>query len=177
MSNVFECNKCNSLAHVTIGAYVNYCDCGSDDWELVKEINIEKIFGKHDFEEWKGLTRLMLLNVPAIKVYYELDRIAYEVANDLWTDFKMPKFEEKPVKFKINPKSKKINEKISILDVAKKYGVEIKKGKCICPFHADGSPSLVFYPKTNSWFCFGCRKGGDVISFIQNMMEVQNGRN
>ncbi|BCX15650.1 MAG: hypothetical protein KatS3mg097_542 [Candidatus Parcubacteria bacterium] len=36
-----------------------------------------------------------------------------------------------------------------------------------CPFHNDNHPSFTIYPKTNSWYCFGCGKGGNVISFIK----------
>ncbi|RJQ07863.1 MAG: hypothetical protein C4558_09060 [Dehalococcoidia bacterium] len=35
-----------------------------------------------------------------------------------------------------------------------------------CPFHADGAPSLMVYPETGSYFCFGCNTGGDVIDFV-----------
>lgn len=138
--------------------------------------NIEIDFTEYEFRKWKSLTRRLLHNVSALKVYYELDRIVYEVANDQWSDFEIPRYEKSIVEFKINPKAKKISEKISILDVAKKYGLKVKANKCPCPFHADKAPSLVFYPKTNSFYCFGCNTGGDVISFIQNMMEVKNGK-
>lgn len=36
-----------------------------------------------------------------------------------------------------------------------------------CPFHRDDRPSLVVYPETRSFFCFGCRAGGDVIDFVR----------
>ncbi len=36
-----------------------------------------------------------------------------------------------------------------------------------CPFHNDGRPSLVVYPATQSYFCFGCGAGGDVIDFLR----------
>jgi DNA primase len=36
-----------------------------------------------------------------------------------------------------------------------------------CPFHRDTRPSLVVYPETRSFFCFGCRAGGDVIDFVR----------
>ncbi|MCC1496799.1 DNA primase [Alcanivorax sp. 1008] len=36
-----------------------------------------------------------------------------------------------------------------------------------CPFHDDGSPSMVVNVKKNNAFCFSCRKGGDPIEFIQ----------
>ena len=35
-----------------------------------------------------------------------------------------------------------------------------------CPFHADRTPSLVLYPDTQSFYCFGCRASGDVIALI-----------
>lgn len=35
----------------------------------------------------------------------------------------------------------------------------------VCPFHADRSPSLVFFPD-DTYHCFGCQAHGDVIDFI-----------
>lgn len=42
---------------------------------------------------------------------------------------------------------------------------------CVCPFHADKNPSCVVYTDTSSYFCFGCHAGGDVITFIR---EIEN---
>src|ERR1035437_9969374 len=39
----------------------------------------------------------------------------------------------------------------------------------LCPFHEEGTPSFVVYENTQSYCCFGCRAGGDVISFVQKM--------
>ena len=36
----------------------------------------------------------------------------------------------------------------------------------LCPFHEDRRPSLVVYPESASFFCFGCDQGGDVIDFV-----------
>jgi DNA primase len=36
-----------------------------------------------------------------------------------------------------------------------------------CPFHDEEHPSLVVYPATRSFFCFGCRAAGDVIDFVR----------
>ena len=36
-----------------------------------------------------------------------------------------------------------------------------------CPFHDDDRPSLVVYPDTRSFHCFGCGAGGDVIDFVR----------
>ena len=41
-----------------------------------------------------------------------------------------------------------------------------------CPFHRDGRPSLVVYPKNQSYFCFGCSAGGDVIDFVARVHNV-----
>ena len=41
----------------------------------------------------------------------------------------------------------------------------------LCPFHSEKTPSMVVYPDTQSFFCFGCGAGGDVISFI---MRIEN---
>jgi DNA primase len=41
-----------------------------------------------------------------------------------------------------------------------------------CPLHGDGEPSLVIYPQTQSYFCFGCQAGGDVIDFVSRQRQV-----
>jgi len=35
-----------------------------------------------------------------------------------------------------------------------------------CPFHEDRTPSFVVFPRTQSFYCFGCREHGDVVSFL-----------
>ena len=42
---------------------------------------------------------------------------------------------------------------------------------CLCPFHSEKSPSCTIYPDTQSFYCFGCGAGGDVITFI---MKIEN---
>ncbi len=52
--------------------------------------------------------------------------------------------------------------------VPDEYGLKInRQNKAICPFHEDSEPSLMFYPNTNSFFCFGCNAGGDIFNFIE----------
>lgn len=46
-----------------------------------------------------------------------------------------------------------------------------RTSKCLCPFHSEKTPSCVVYPDTESFYCFGCGAGGDVISFI---MQIEN---
>lgn len=37
---------------------------------------------------------------------------------------------------------------------------------CLCPFHSEKSPSCTVYTDTQSFYCFGCGAGGDVITFV-----------
>ena len=39
--------------------------------------------------------------------------------------------------------------------------------KGLCPFHGEKTPSFTVYPDTQSFYCFGCGVGGDVVSFIR----------
>ena len=39
----------------------------------------------------------------------------------------------------------------------------------LCPFHGEKTPSFTVYPETASFYCFGCGAGGDVITFIKRI--------
>lgn len=39
----------------------------------------------------------------------------------------------------------------------------------ICPFHEEKTPSFAIYRSTNSWYCFACGEGGDVINFYSKL--------
>ncbi len=56
-----------------------------------------------------------------------------------------------------------------IEDVVSSYVTIRRAGrnpKGLCPFHSEKTPSFVLYPDNQSFYCFGCGAGGDVISFI-----------
>ncbi len=61
-----------------------------------------------------------------------------------------------------------------IEDVMGSY-VQLKRAgsslKCLCPFHSERTPSCTVYPDTDSFYCFGCGAGGDVVTFI---MKIEN---
>lgn len=39
----------------------------------------------------------------------------------------------------------------------------------LCPFHGEKTPSFNLYPETSSFYCFGCGAGGDAITFIKKI--------
>lgn len=47
-----------------------------------------------------------------------------------------------------------------------------RRGKTLtglCPFHNEKTPSFTVYPDTRSFYCFGCGAGGDVITFVRRI--------
>lgn len=42
----------------------------------------------------------------------------------------------------------------------------------LCPFHSEKTPSFVVYPETQSFYCFGCGAGGDVINFVRRISNL-----
>ena len=51
-----------------------------------------------------------------------------------------------------------------------------KKGRSLvglCPFHSEKSPSFYVYPQNQSFYCFGCGAGGDVITFIRRIENLE----
>lgn len=46
----------------------------------------------------------------------------------------------------------------------------------LCPFHQDHNPSLAVFPATGTFHCFGCRKRGDVITFVREMEGLRFGQ-
>ena len=61
---------------------------------------------------------------------------------------------------------------INIVDYIGKDLRLIKSGenyKALCPFHNEKTPSFVVSPTKGIYKCFGCGKGGNVITFIQEI--------
>ncbi len=63
----------------------------------------------------------------------------------------------------------RVKDATDIVSVIGEY-VQLKKAgssyKGLCPFHSEKSPSFMVSPSRNSFHCFGCGKGGNVITFI-----------
>ena len=61
---------------------------------------------------------------------------------------------------------------VGILEVAAMLGIEHKQGWAICPFHADGSPSLHLNPKKGAAFCNPCGKSWDPIALMMEFKKM-----
>lgn len=64
----------------------------------------------------------------------------------------------------------KVKEAASIVDVVGEFVTLRKAGvnyKGVCPFHDDHAPSMVVSPARQTFKCFVCGEGGDVIHFLR----------
>lgn len=67
-----------------------------------------------------------------------------------------------------------LKARCDITDVVSSYVNLKRRGKNmvgLCPFHNEKTPSFNIYPDNGSFYCFGCGTGGDVITFV---MKIEN---
>ena len=63
-----------------------------------------------------------------------------------------------------------------IVDVIGGYGLPLKHAGAnfvtLCPFHKEKTPSFNVSPHKQIFHCFGCHKGGDVFTFVQEYENI-----
>ena len=68
---------------------------------------------------------------------------------------------------------REVKEISDIVKVAELYGLKMNRAyKCVCPFHKEKTASLSISPQKQIWKCFGCGKGGDSISLVSELLNV-----
>ena len=70
----------------------------------------------------------------------------------------------------MNSPVSKIKERLNIEDVISSYIKLERVGtslKARCPFHNEKTPSFFVSVERGSYYCFGCSKGGDIFSFVE----------
>lgn len=66
----------------------------------------------------------------------------------------------------------KLNE-LSILSVAEKLEIRVKRKRALCFIHDDSHPSLHFNTGKNTWKCYVCNKGGGVINLVMEKLGIE----
>lgn len=67
-----------------------------------------------------------------------------------------------------------LKSRCDITDIVSSYVNLKRRGKNmvgLCPFHNEKTASFNIYPDNGSFYCFGCGAGGDIITFI---MKIEN---
>ena len=64
----------------------------------------------------------------------------------------------------------KVLDEVDLAEVVSDYGVKLQlrghTAKGCCPFHQEDTPSFHVDTAKNLYHCFGCGKGGNVITFV-----------
>ncbi len=70
---------------------------------------------------------------------------------------------------------RELRDKSDLVTIASRYVQLERKGRQFwgrCPFHGEKTPSFTIRPEYQSYHCFGCGVGGDVIKFVREIESV-----
>jgi len=136
--------------------------------EYISKI-LEEIFSKNG--ELDELSRYFIEQVVAMRNDWERK----EELEAILKKFNSQLISRKPTAYRHNQRKLDIDE-VDITAVISKY-TQLPKSitrNITCPFphHKDKSPSFRIYPKTNSFYCFWCGCGGNVLNFLSYMEDI-----
>ena len=70
-----------------------------------------------------------------------------------------------------------VKRAVDLINLASEYGLSLHRAggkyQALCPFHDDHHPSLTLDPDRQSYKCWACGAGGDVIAFVQAFERVE----
>lgn len=158
-----------------------------DNSELIKTFPEAKGIIPLKIKEWEEIRNIMLKSIKektnkSNEIPDETDRFIFREIIKIWEVEELLKVEkhiERLKRISTISKWKKLSGHIS--EKQKKEALQVpikslynrplqKSGTDfigLCPFHKEKKPSFHIYTKTNSFYCFGCGKGGNVINFIR----------
>jgi hypothetical protein len=137
-------------------------------WENIKELEEARNRGEPLWSEFSKRYNFLIERIESISSLIEF----------LETYKKIPEktdFTEERENFRNKVK------KVLSLDIDRvienEFGVKIPRGepamiRCQLPNHDDKEPSFAIYKRTNSFYCFGCQRGGNVINFIKSFLKM-----
>ncbi len=67
----------------------------------------------------------------------------------------------------------RIRDAVDCEKICGMVGIKVKHGFAKCPFHKDHNDSLRIYDGDQGFYCFGCHKGGDVITFVAELKGLE----
>lgn len=69
-----------------------------------------------------------------------------------------------------------LKDRCDIESIVSRYVNLRKSGRSLvglCPFHSEKTPSFHVYPDDQHFYCFGCETGGDIITFIRKIENLE----
>jgi len=68
-----------------------------------------------------------------------------------------------------NLSARSLKSKVTLRQVIESYGIRIEGRHICCPLHNENTPSFKVYEEDTpegNFYCYGCQKSGDIISFV-----------
>ena len=174
LQNLFDVTNCENASMIATKIDENYPGYYFSDLpdEILYHIQSEQILAKN--EDHEIAIEILDMRIEVIRQEYlkRLEKYGKITINelDMWRELAVMEIEpihriqerhQRTLRALLQP-----NNELRI-DTARQYQItnilEFKNGTRSCIWHTDKTPSLHYYEKTNTVFCFGCSKSGDSI--------------